>query len=82
MRAMTDKLQPQFTEILALIQNAQNYVIATSNQELIKLYWSIGKYISERLKTTDWGQKTIEQLATCADFTKPILKLRPHCGRN
>jgi hypothetical protein len=48
---MTDKLQPQFTEILALIQTAQNYVIATSNQELIKLYWRIGKYISERLKT-------------------------------
>jgi hypothetical protein len=46
---MTDQLQPQFTEILALIKNTQNYVIATSNQELIKLYWSIGKYIDDRL---------------------------------
>jgi hypothetical protein len=43
-RAMTDKLQPQFTEILALIQTAQNYVIATSNQELLKLYWRIGEF--------------------------------------
>jgi hypothetical protein len=60
---MTDKLQPQFTEILDLIRTAQHYVIATTNQELIKLYWSIGKYISERLKTTEWGQKAIEQLA-------------------
>jgi hypothetical protein len=51
MRAMTDKLQPQFTEILVLIQNAQNYVIATSKQELIELCWIIGKYISERSKT-------------------------------
>jgi predicted nuclease of restriction endonuclease-like (RecB) superfamily len=74
MRAMTDKLQPQFTEILALIQNAQNYVIATSNQELIKLYWSIGKYISERLKTSDWGQKTIEQLATFIQTQEPGIK--------
>jgi hypothetical protein len=48
---MTDKLQPQFTEILVLIQNAQNSVIATSNQELIKLYWSIVEYISEHLKS-------------------------------
>ncbi len=41
---MTDKLQPQFTEILDLVKTAQDRVIAaTSNQELIKLYWSIGK---------------------------------------
>lgn len=71
---MTDKLQPQFTEILVLIQNAQNYVIATSNQELIKLYWSVGKYISERLKSSEWGQKTIEQLATFIQTQEPGIK--------
>jgi predicted nuclease of restriction endonuclease-like (RecB) superfamily len=71
---MTDKLQPQFTEILALIKTAQNYVIATSNQELIKLYWSIGKYISERLRTTEWGQKAIEQLAAFIQTQEPGIK--------
>jgi predicted nuclease of restriction endonuclease-like (RecB) superfamily len=71
---MTDKLQPQFTEILALIKSAQNYVIATSNQELIKLYWSIGKYISDRLKTTEWGQKAIEQLAAFIQTKEPGIK--------
>jgi predicted nuclease of restriction endonuclease-like (RecB) superfamily len=71
---MTDKLQPQFTEILTLIKTAQNYVIATSNQELIKLYWSIGQYISERLKTTEWGQKNIEQLATFIQIQEPGIK--------
>ncbi|WP_181243731.1 PDDEXK nuclease domain-containing protein [Chamaesiphon polymorphus] len=71
---MTDKLQPQFTEILDLIRTAQNYVIATSNQELIKLYWSIGKYISERLKTTEWGQKAIEQLAAFIQTQEPGIK--------
>jgi hypothetical protein len=60
---MTDALQPQFAEVLALIQTAQQNVIATANQELSKLYWSIGKYISDRLSTNEWGQKTIEQLA-------------------
>ncbi len=68
---MTDNLQPQFTEILALIKNAQNYVIATTNQELIKLYWTIGKYISDRLNTTEWGQKTIEQLAEFIQTQEP-----------
>ncbi len=60
---MNKQLQPQFTEILDLIKNAQNYVIVTSNQELIKLYWSIGKYIDDRLQATDWGKKTVQQLA-------------------
>jgi predicted nuclease of restriction endonuclease-like (RecB) superfamily len=71
---MTDKLQPQFTEILDLIKTAQDRVIATSNQELIKLYWSIGKYISERLKTTEWGQKAIEQLAAFIQTQEPGIK--------
>lgn len=71
---MMDKLQPQFTEILALIKNAQNYVIATTNQELIKLYWTIGKYISARLKTTEWGKKTIEQLAVFIQTQEPGIK--------
>jgi hypothetical protein len=35
---MTDRLQPQFTEVLTLIKTAQSRVIATTNQELIQLY--------------------------------------------
>ncbi len=61
---MSDSLQPQFAEVLTLIKTAQQKVIATANQELIKLYWSVGKYISDRLSTSEWGQKAIEQLAT------------------
>lgn len=71
---MTDKLQPQFTEVLTLIKSTQNYVIATTNQELIKLYWSIGKYISDRLKTTEWGTKAIEQLAAFIKTQEPGIK--------
>jgi DUF1016 N-terminal domain len=71
---MTDQLQPQFTEVLALIKNTQNYVIATSNQELIKLYWSIGKYIDDRLQTTEWGKKTIQQLADFIQTKEPGIK--------
>ena len=60
---MSDPLQPQFAEVLTLIKTAQQKVIATANQELIKLYWNVGKYISDRLSTSQWGQKAIEQLA-------------------
>jgi predicted nuclease of restriction endonuclease-like (RecB) superfamily len=71
---MNDQLQPQFTKILDLIKNTQNYVIATSNQELIKLYWSIGKYIDDRLKATEWGKKTIQQLADFIQAKEPGIK--------
>jgi predicted nuclease of restriction endonuclease-like (RecB) superfamily len=71
---MTDQLQPQFTEILTLIKTAQNYVIATTNQELISLYWNIGKFISDRLKTSEWGNKTIEQLAAFIQTQEPGIK--------
>jgi predicted nuclease of restriction endonuclease-like (RecB) superfamily len=67
-------LQPQFSEVLTLIQTAQRKVFATANQELIKLYWSIGKYISDRISTTEWGQKTIEQLAAFIQVQEPGIK--------
>jgi hypothetical protein len=35
---MADTLQLQFCEVLTLIRRAQQTVIATTNQELIKLY--------------------------------------------
>ena len=50
---MTDLLQPQFAEVFTLIKTAQQKVISTTNQELIKLYWVIGKYVSDRLSTSE-----------------------------
>jgi hypothetical protein len=38
---MTDNLQPQFVEVLTLIQVAQSLVIATINPQLAQLYQSI-----------------------------------------
>lgn len=45
------------------IQESKTKAILSANKELIKLYWSIGKTISERQKNNDWGSKVIENLA-------------------
>jgi len=45
---MTESLQPQFAEVLTIIKTAQQKVLATANQELIKLYWSVGNPHSAR----------------------------------
>lgn len=71
---MTDLLQPQFNEILTLIQTAQQTAIAAANQELVKLYWSIGKYISQRLATSEWGDKAIAPLADFIQTQEPGVK--------
>lgn len=60
--------------IRTLIQTAQQKVFATTNQELIKLYWSIGKYISDRFQNSEWGQKAIEQLAAFIQTQEPGIK--------
>jgi predicted nuclease of restriction endonuclease-like (RecB) superfamily len=69
-----DKLQTQFTEILALIKTAQYQVTVTTNQSLIRLYWTIGEYISDRMKSSEWGKKTIEQLAVFIQTQVPGIK--------
>ncbi len=38
------------------------------------MYWSIGKYISDRLAASEWGQKTIEQLAAFIQTQEPAIK--------
>jgi predicted nuclease of restriction endonuclease-like (RecB) superfamily len=71
---MLDPWQPQFAEVFTLIKTTQQKVIATANHELIKLYWSIGKYISDRISTSEWGQKTIDQLAIFIQTQEPGIK--------
>ncbi len=45
------------------VQEAQIKAALSANKELIKLYWSIGKTITEKQEKSGWGTKVIEQLA-------------------
>ena len=56
-------LSVQFSEIKSRIIHAQNQAYKSINQELILLYWDVGKYVFEKLKSSEWGEKTILQLA-------------------
>lgn len=50
-------------EIKQLFLKSQIQAIASVNNQLITLYWLIGKTITEKQKKTGWGQKTLELLA-------------------
>lgn len=47
---------------------SQTQAMVKVNQELLKLYWNIGKIIFEKQNANNWGVKAVEQLA--ADIQK------------
>jgi predicted nuclease of restriction endonuclease-like (RecB) superfamily len=68
------KLEHQFSEIRILITQAKDNSYKAVNTELISLYWSIGKYISEKINASEWGKGIISNLADYLQKTEPNSK--------
>ncbi len=64
-------LQPQFSEIITLIQKARYNAYNAVNTELINLYWEIGEYITQRTNSEGWGKSTVVQLAAFIQTQQP-----------
>ena len=56
------------------IQGAQVRAAVAVNQELVLLYWGIGKEIRARQSAEGWGSKVIDQLATDLRLSFPEMK--------
>lgn len=56
-------LESQFLEIESMIQSARERAFAVVDTVLVDLYWNIGAYISEKIKTTLWGRSVVANLA-------------------
>lgn len=48
------KIEQQFIEIRSLIIQAKENSFKAVNTELIYLYWNIGKYISNKINSSEW----------------------------
>ncbi len=57
----------EFTEISSMIKRSRENAIKAINNELIELYWDIGKYITNKVKQDGWGNNVVQNLA---DFLK------------
>lgn len=66
--------QAWLNQLKADIRTAQQRSVLAVNQELIKLYWRIGKDILQRQQDQGWGAKVIEQLAQDLRQAFPDLK--------
>jgi predicted nuclease of restriction endonuclease-like (RecB) superfamily len=71
---MKNNLNPQFTEIAQLIQEARQQTLKMVNKALIQLYWQVGEYISLKVQKAEWGESVVSQLATYLATQNPDLK--------
>ncbi len=67
-------LEMNFQEISDIIEFRRNNAYKKVNEELISLYWDIGKYISEKVNSSQWGDKIVEKLANFLNENYPNLK--------
>jgi len=61
-------------EIKEKVKSSQIQAAVKVNQELVKLYWEIGKSILEKQKKNGWGAKIIQTLAKDLKISFPNMK--------
>jgi len=67
-------LSNDFINVVNLIQEARENAIRKVNEELILLYWNVGKYISEQLESQKWGSSYVDELASFISENCPDVK--------
>ena len=55
--------ESNFAEVVRLIESARQKAYQAVNTTLVELYWQIGKYISQKLETAEWGEGVVTSLA-------------------
>lgn len=56
-------LEREFAYIDSLISSHTNMAIAKVNAEALQTYWEVGAFISEKLKSAQWGDHVVSELA-------------------
>ena len=67
-------LEHQFSEIKNLISTATENSYKAVNAELINLYWNIGKHISQKIESSEWGKGIVSNLSDYLKRTEPNVK--------
>ena len=63
-----------FHQITLLIREARQRAYAKVNEELVLLYYRIGKVVSERVSEGKWGDKTVDELSGFIQYKIPGIK--------
>ena len=61
-------------ELISMIEESRNRIWTAVNSELVSLYWSVGKWLSQKCATAQWGDKTILMISKQLAEIRPDLK--------
>ena len=67
-------LEVNFSEVINMIETRRNNAYRKVNEELISLYWDFGKYISEKVNDSNWGDKIVDKLEYFMKREYPMMK--------
>ena len=66
-------VQPDFGELITMIESARARAWAAVNAELVGLYWEIGKWLHARCAKASWGDKVVDAAAEYLKTRRPDL---------
>lgn len=66
--------EQQFAEVISMIRNSRDEVVRLANASLIDLYWRVGKYISDKIAVSEWGDGVVKQLSDYIERNSPETK--------
>ena len=66
--------EAQFAEVIDIIQQHKSNASLVVNNEILLTAWYVGKYVSEKLKTEEWGSKVVSQLSEYIRSNHPEIK--------
>ena len=69
-----NKIQSHFKELESIIIAHKDRAYQAVNTELVTTYWEVGKYVSEKIKTSGWGTGIVDNLVSYLKTEHPDLK--------
>lgn len=63
-----------FLDIVKMIKKSKFNALKSANTELINLYWDIGKFLSIKIKNSEWGTSVVNELSVFISKEDPGLK--------
>jgi predicted nuclease of restriction endonuclease-like (RecB) superfamily len=73
-KSLTVKLEDEFSHVLQIISERRSRASQFVNSEVLASAWEVGSFVSSRLKSAQWGSKTVTQLSEFIKVQKPLLK--------
>jgi len=68
------KYEQQFEEIRGIITMHRERALREVNEESLQMSWAVGRIVSDKLKSDEWGSKVVTQLSEYLRAKDPTLK--------